>query len=100
MTFYEQVRSFFKKYDPSRIRLAKKIAVAYKTPSAQKAVMKRLNEVYAAGGPGKFDFSSVKEVAPKKVEKIEKAEQKVESIEVANDADDVVDLDGLEEVAD
>ena len=100
MTFYEQVRSFFKKYDPSRIRLARKIAAAYKTPSSQKAVMKRLNEVYAAGGPGKFDFSAVKKIAAKKAEKIEKVEQKVEETEVANDADDVVDLDGLEEIAD
>jgi len=56
MTFYQQVRGFFKKYDPSRIRLSKRIAQVYRTPASQKAAMKRLREVYAAGGPDKFSF--------------------------------------------
>ncbi|MCB9195233.1 MAG: hypothetical protein H6598_03325 [Flavobacteriales bacterium] len=66
MTFYEEVRAFFKKYDPARIRLSKKIAVTYKTPRTQKAALKRLKEVYAAGGPSKFDFSAGKSVRPAK----------------------------------
>lgn len=66
MTFYEEVRAFFKKYDPSRIRLAKKIAAAYKTPRTQKAALKRLKEVYAAGGPSNFDFSAGKSTRPSK----------------------------------
>lgn len=67
MTFYEELRAFFKKYDPSRILLAKKIATAYTTPRGQKAAMKRLKEVYAAGGPDNFDFSAGKTIRPAKV---------------------------------
>lgn len=97
MTFYEQVRSFFKKNDPARIRLARKIANAYKTPSSQKAVMRRLKEVYAAGGPTNFNFGEIKQVAPKPSLKEEK--QKVE--EISNDTSEKMnDVDGLEEVAD
>lgn len=64
MTFQEELRAFFKKYDPFRIRLAKKIATVYNTPKLQKAAMKRLKEVYAAGGPDKFDFSAGKRQRP------------------------------------
>lgn len=51
MTFYKQVRTFFLKNDPGRVRLAKKIAVSFNSKSAQKLVMKRLEEVYRSGGP-------------------------------------------------
>lgn len=98
MTFYEQVRSFFKKYDPARIRLAKKIALTYKTPRSQKEVMKRLHEVYAAGGPSNFDFSAGKSVKPKAIEKVaeEVHEEVVEEIAEVNDEED---NDDLQEVA-
>lgn len=92
MTFYEQVRTFFKKYDPSRIRLARKIAATYKSPKSQKAVMKRLNEVYAAGGPSKFDFSKTIEAPKEKPKKIEAVQETVEveesQPEVNNNDDD------------
>ncbi len=91
MTFYEQVRSFFKKYDPSRIRLARKIAAIYKSPKIQKAVMKRLHEVYAAGGPSKFDFSksiSAPKEKPKKIEAVEETETvEIEETKVENELD-------------
>ncbi|MCT4580700.1 MAG: hypothetical protein N4A35_04715 [Flavobacteriales bacterium] len=51
MSFYKEVRTFFLKNDPGRVRLAKKIAANFKTKSAQKVVMKRLVEVYRNGGP-------------------------------------------------
>lgn len=89
MTFYEEVRAFFKKYDPSRIRLAKKIAAIYKTPKAQKAAMKRLKEVYAAGGPDKFDFSAGKRrktmIAPPVEELSAQEEEVVENIDDSSD---------------
>jgi hypothetical protein len=70
MNFYGQVRAFFKKYDPARVRLAKQIAKTYKTPKSQKAVMSRLHEVYAGGGPKKFDFSAGKTIAQDTTENI------------------------------
>jgi hypothetical protein len=89
MTFYEEVRAFFKKYDPARVRLAKKIAATYTTPRGQKAAMRRLKEVYAAGGPDKFDFSAGKKPAPVVSAPVEEvaaqAEEVVENIDDASD---------------
>ena len=88
MTFYEEVRAFFKKYDPARVRLARKIAATYRTPRAQKAAMRRLKEVYAAGGPDKFDFGAGKQpvVAAAPVEEIaQQAEDVVENVDDASD---------------
>ncbi len=100
MTFYEEVRSFFQKYDPARIRLAKKIASAYKTPKSQKAVMRRLKEVYAAGGPSKFDFAAGKTVAPKMEAKVEEVVEQLGE-EVSEQVEEIKDIegnDGLEEI--
>ncbi|MCB9195695.1 MAG: hypothetical protein H6600_02045 [Flavobacteriales bacterium] len=89
MTFYEEVRAFFKKYDPARVRLARKIAAIYKTPKAQKAALKRLKEVYAAGGPDKFDFKAVAPSLSKPVAKVEKIEEEVAAKEI--EMDDISD---------
>lgn len=102
MTFYEQVRSFFKKYDPARIRLAKRIAAKYKTPKTQREVMKRLNQVYAAGGPGVFDFSAGKIEKPQVIENVaaevtEEVEEEIAAEEIT-DSNDGEDNDELEEV--
>lgn len=51
MSFYKQVRTFFLKNDPGRVRLSKKIAANFKSKSSQLVVMKRLIEVYKNGGP-------------------------------------------------
>ena len=51
MSFYQEVRTFFLKNDPGRVRLSKKIATKFKTRSSQQLVMKRLIEVYKSGGP-------------------------------------------------
>jgi hypothetical protein len=53
-TFYQELRAFFMKYDPSRVRLSGQIAATYKSKSGQAQVMKRLREVYAGGGPTEF----------------------------------------------
>lgn len=101
MRFYEELRAFFKKHDPSRIRLAKKIAAVYTTPKAQKAAMNRLREVYAGGGPDSFDFGAkpiAKEAAKAVTEVVEDVvEEEVE--EQVQDLDDASD-DELQEVAD
>ncbi len=87
MTFYEELRAFFKKYDPARVRLAKKIAATYKTPRAQKAAMRRLKEVYAAGGPDKFDFGAGKKANPT----VSAPVQEVAAQEVVENEDDNTD---------
>lgn len=91
MTFVEELRAFFKKYDPSRLYLAKKIAAAYKTPKGQKAALKRLKEVYAAGGPDKFDFTFTKKSIEKVAYVAEEVQDKViETVEEIDDANDEI----------
>lgn len=90
MTFYEEVRAFFKKYDPARIRLAKKIAATYTTPKAQRAALQRLKEVYAAGGPDKFDFSAGKNKVERVAAKVETVVEEV-SGQVENDLEELSD---------
>ncbi len=68
MTFYEKLRNFFLKNDPGRVRLAKRIAARFTSKGAQNAVMNRLKEVYANGGPDNLT------IAPK-AEKIEVIEE-------------------------
>jgi hypothetical protein len=70
--FFEEVRAFFMKYDPSRVRLSRKIAATYTNKNHQAAVMKRLKEVYAAGGPDQFYASGIP--APKAKVKTPKIE--------------------------
>jgi hypothetical protein len=71
-TFYQELRAFFMKYDPSRIRLSGQIAATYKVKAHQKEVMKRLKEVYAGGGPSVF-FGKDGAIAAKPAKKALKA---------------------------
>lgn len=64
MSFYKQVRTFLLKNDPGRVRLAKKIALNFKTKPAQQVVMKRLIEVYKNGGPSNIKLIPVMAAAP------------------------------------
>lgn len=71
-TFYQELRAFFMKYDPSRIRLSEKIAATYKIKAHQNEAMKRLREVYAGGGPTVF-FNNGRTIAAKPAKKALKA---------------------------
>ncbi len=63
-TFYQKVRTFFLKHDPDRVRLAKKIAVKFRSPKAQQIVMNRLYEVYSNGGPEQLKIMPKTESTP------------------------------------
>lgn len=70
MSFYKELKNFFLKNDPGRVRLAKKIAGKFKTKSSQKIVINRLIEVYKSGGPSNLTVSKIAET-PKQEEIIE-----------------------------
>jgi hypothetical protein len=105
--FFEEVRAFFMKHDPSRVRLSRKIAATYKNKNHQAAVLKRLKEVYAAGGPDHFYANGIPAAKPKpaKVPKIEHVAPPVVEEEVINEVEAVQEgtgagSDELKEVQD
>ena len=58
MSFLVRLQNFFMKHDPDRLYLAKKISRSFRND--EDAVMNRLEEIYAKGGPDKL---KVKEIA-------------------------------------
>jgi hypothetical protein len=95
-TFYQELRTFFMKYDPSRIRLSGKIAATYKVRAHQNEVMKRLKVVYAGGGPNIFfgkDGAIVAKPAKKAIKGAAVVHQEPEvisEVESNNSADDTL----------
>lgn len=54
MTFYQELKEFFKKKDPQRLYMANKIARKFRKGTEQKVVMNRLEIIYNTGGPSKI----------------------------------------------
>ena len=49
MTFYDQLKEFFKTNDPHRLYMANKIARKFRTGTEQKVVLNRLKIIYEKG---------------------------------------------------
>lgn len=60
MSFLVKLQNFFMKNDPDRLYLAKRIARSFRND--EEAIMNRLEEIYAKGGPKKL---KVKEITSK-----------------------------------
>ena len=56
MSFLVKLQNFFIKNDPDRLYLAKRISRSFRND--EEAVMNRLEEIYAKGGPKKYDIPS------------------------------------------
>ena len=54
MTFYDQLKEFFKTHDPSRLYMANKIARKFRLGTEQKVVLNRLKVIYENGGPSEI----------------------------------------------
>ena len=54
MTFYDQLKEFFKTNDPSRLYMANKIARKFRLGTEQKVVLNRLKIIYENGGPSEI----------------------------------------------
>ena len=82
MSYLVKVQNFFLKNDPDRYYLAKRITRTFRAD--EDAVMARLEEIYAKGGPKKL---KVKDIAPTKNNK--KVEPLSDSNAVANSSSDI-----------
>ena len=82
MSYLVKVQNFFLKNDPDRYYLAKRITRTFRAD--EDAVMARLEEIYAKGGPKKL---IVKDIAPTKNNK--KVELLSDSNAVANSGSDI-----------
>ena len=82
MSYLVKVQNFFLKNDPDRYYLAKRITRTFRAD--EDAVMARLEEIYAKGGPKKL---KVKYIAPTK--NIKKVEPLSDSIAVENSSSDI-----------
>ena len=58
MTFYEQLKEFFKTNDPHRLYMANKIARKFRLGTEQKVVLNRLKVIYENGGPSEIVLGS------------------------------------------
>lgn len=63
MSYLVRVQKFFIKHDPDRLYLAKRIARSFRQD--EEAVMKRLEEIYAKGGPKKLKVKEISKVVKK-----------------------------------
>ena len=54
MTFYQELKEFFKTHDPARLYMANKIAKKFRLGTEQKVVLNRLKVIYENGGPSEI----------------------------------------------
>jgi len=54
MTFYHELKEFFKTHDPARLYMANKIARKFRLGTEQKVVLNRLKVIYENGGPSEI----------------------------------------------
>lgn len=59
MTFYQELKEFFKTNDPHRLYMANKIARKFRLGTEQKVVLNRLKVIYANGGPSEIVMNPV-----------------------------------------
>ena len=94
MTFYEQLKEFFKTNDPHRLYMANKIARKFRTGPEQKVVLNRLKVIYENGGPSEIVLGSPDMNTPaiesEVSEIMNETEEERESIEIEID----IDVDG------
>lgn len=87
MTFYDQLKEFFKTNDPHRLYMANKIARKFRTGTEQKVVLNRLKIIYENGGPSEIVLGP-----PAPVEIADSVESEVSEM-VSETADDRESLD-------
>ena len=93
MTFYDQLKEFFKTNDPSRLYMANKIARKFRLGTEQKVVLNRLKIIYENGGPSEIVLGApAPAIAPPTVisevsEIMTETQEEGESVEIEIDID-------------
>ena len=94
MTFYDQLKEFFKTNDPHRLYMANKIARKFRLGTEQKVVLNRLKIIYENGGPSEIVLGSpvmnTPAIESEVSEILSATEEERESIEI----DIEIDIDG------
>jgi len=98
MTFYDQLKEFFKTHDPSRLYMANKIARKFRLGTEQKVVLNRLKVIYENGGPSEIVLGPVAPVMntpsieSEVSEMVSETAEERESVEIDIDID--IDIEG------
>jgi hypothetical protein len=87
MTFYDQLKEFFKTHDPSRLYMANKIARKFRLGTEQKVVLNRLKIIYENGGPSEIVLGPPAPVMNTPTEIMTETMEEGESIEIEIDID-------------
>ena len=93
MTFYHELKEFFKTHDPARLYMANKIARKFRLGTEQKVVLNRLKVIYENGGPSEIVLGQPAPVAAVPAIESEVSEIVNEIVEERESIDIDIDID-------
>jgi len=94
MTFYDQLKEFFKTHDPARLYMANKIARKFRLGTEQKVVLNRLKVIYENGGPSEIVLGSPAPVTNTPTIESEVSEMVSETAEERESVEIDIDIEG------
>jgi hypothetical protein len=94
MTFYDQLKEFFKTHDPSRLYMANKIARKFRLGTEQKVVLNRLKVIYENGGPSEIVLGPPAPAISTPTVESEVSEIMTETKEEGESVEIEIDIDG------
>ena len=94
MTFYQELKEFFKTHDPARLYMANKIAKQFRLGTEQKVVLNRLKVIYENGGPSEIVLGPPAPVSAEPSVESEVPEIVDETAEERESVDINIDIEG------
>ena len=94
MTFYQELKEFFKTHDPARLYMANKIAKQFRLGTEQKVVLNRLKVIYENGGPSEIVLGPPAPVTTEPSVESEVPEIVDETAEERDSVDIDIDIEG------
>ena len=94
MTFYNELKEFFKTHDPARLYMANKIARKFRLGTEQKVVLNRLKVIYENGGPSEIVLGPPAPVSAAPAIESEVSEIVNEIVEERESIDIDIDIEG------
>lgn len=94
MTFYHELKEFFKTHDPARLYMANKIARKFRLGTEQKVVLNRLKVIYENGGPSEIVLGPPAPVSAAPAIESEVSEMVSETAEERESIDIDIEIEG------
>lgn len=94
MTFYQELKEFFKTHDPARLYMANKIARKFRLGTEQKVVLNRLKVIYENGGPSEIVLGPPAPVSAAPAIESEVSEMVSETAEERESIDIDIEIEG------